>query len=343
VRRIESNRGAALFFRACQNGYLTALRNLTEATLNQNTWLIIINPNAGFGRGLKRWHNLKERLVQLKWSFVPVYTSYPGHAAILVQEYIQKGYFKIVCVGGDGTNNEIINGLMKHKSALSNSILYAIFPAGSGNDFARHFKISRHPQKWMNQMSDNVSTTALDVGAVRYQKNGIEQVRHFINVAGLAFDAQVVFSLSSTGKSVGSRFTYLKHVVTGLFSFRPKSVMIQTKEHTYLGKIYTLNIGICRYSGGGMQIVPHAKADDGLLAVTMVKDISKWKILLNLKRLFSGNIGKLKEVVQWQTEALTIEPSYQEKVLLEVDGEFLGIAPCAFKIEKNKINLLVPA
>lgn len=308
--------------------------------MDQKEWIIIINPNAGYGRGLGRWQGLKNGLIQIKWSFREVFTEYPGHATTLTKKYIQKGYKKILCVGGDGTNNEVLNGLMQAQT--SDPVDYALYPSGSGNDFARHFKIPRDPCKWVDQMGFKVSTLALDVGSVRFNKNGISEVRYFLNVAGLAFDAQVVESLTSSKKIVRSRFIYLKHVVTGLLSFRPKSVMVESIEKSYRGQIYTLNVGNCRYSGGGMQIVPHARANDGLLAITLVTNIPKWKILLNLGKLFSGKIGTLKEVMQWQTSSLTVEPYAQEKVLLEVDGEFLGMAPCVFNIEKNKINLLIP-
>ncbi len=302
-------------------------------------WYIIINPRAGSGRAVQKWKQLKAQLDGKGWKYEVAFTKGRTHARHLTIQAAEKGHRKIIAVGGDGTNNEAINGIVEVRKREKIDLQYALFPAGYGNDFARHFKYPLKPAAWLRAL-ETAEVRRQDLGMVEFQKNGSAIERYFANAAGVGYDAHVIRSIDKGIK--GKKPSFLSTAIRELRNFLPQPSLIQSVENEQSGKIYLMIAGICKFAGKGMQLVPHAISNDGLLAITVVKELPKWKIIFNLPKLYTGKIHQLKETEHWQTSSILIEPIEGSSLLLEVDGEWIGSAPCRIVTVPDFLHLLCP-
>jgi YegS/Rv2252/BmrU family lipid kinase len=305
---------------------------------SRGTWFVIVNPAAGRGAVGKRWREIERLLQELGFNYSVHFTERPGHAVRLVDDAVLKGHRQILGIGGDGTNHEIVNGLLRQPHAPATDVAYGLLPIGTGNDWVRTHGISRQPRRRLEQLRE-LRTVLQDVGHVRYQRDGQTQERYFANVAGLAYDGYLVRQLD--GRSGLNRLQYLAMIGKYLFAYRLEPARISFDGHTVEDRFYTINVGIGRYSGGGMQFVPHAVPDDGLLALSYVRRISKLEVLLQTPRLYNGTLLSHPRVGSAQTRRLLVEPVDDRPTLLEADGEFLGEAPAEFTIRENALKLVL--
>ncbi len=303
--------------------------------VDKTHWFIIANPAAGKGKVRKRLPQIKKEWQETKLSGKLVETTHRGHAIELAQMAIEQGYRKILAVGGDGTGNEVINGIFNQNQISTSEITYCLLPIGTGNDWVKTHQISKKLSDFWSMMKKE-KTIIHDIGQVDYQKAGQREKRFFINVAGLADDAYVVQKTEQSRKT-----PYLWLTLTSLFSYRLPKARILYDQQTVEDYFYTINAGICRYSGGGMRIVPHAKPDDGQLALTFARQLSKWGVISNSYRFYNGTIGDHPQVSCVQVQKIRVE-AIQEPIGVEVDGEYLGETPVDISILPAVLRVLVP-
>ena len=189
-------------------------------------------------------------------------------------------------------------------------------------------------------MVQNGKTMLHDVGSVYYQNKGQEEYRYFVNVAGMAYDAFVAKFAERYKKWIAHKIIYLLMVIRCLFLYRlPKATVVfdeQTDEDFY----YTINIGIARYSGGGMQLVPHADPADGLLALMLARRLTKLGVLLNTYRFYNGTLHHHPKINIFQAKHIIVKSD--ESIGLEADGEWLGTTPVKFSVLPQALNVIVP-
>jgi len=306
-------------------------------------WCLIVNLTAGGGSVKAQWHEIEAALKSILPVAQVVFTEYPKHAIELVAAVVQAGCRHIIAVGGDGTNHEVANGIMMQGIVPPEKITYALLPVGTGNDWARMYGIPAKLQDWLAMMQAG-HTRLQDVGLVDYvTENGTSAQRYFVNVAGMAYDAFVVHYADSRRSTSGGRFFYLWMILRCLFEYRHVKSRVQYDGQTEENYYYTINIGICRYNGGGIQMTPQAVPDDGLLALTLAGRISKLGVILNTWRFYNGSIGKHPKVSTIQAKAISVQAANREAVLLEADGEFLGQAPASFRVLHQVLRIVVPS
>lgn len=310
--------------------------------LRDAKWMIILNPAAANGKAGKKWPLLKASLLKHLPDITVVSTQYPGHAIELAENAILNGYRHLIAVGGDGTNHEVANGILRQKAVPSREIWYALLPVGTGNDWIRTHRIPRQLDQWLN-MLDEGHCTIQDAGLVTYWENDQEKHRYFVNVAGMAYDAFVVRYGELHRDWVRNRFFYLLLILRCLFKYRLNRAIIETTDLQVQDRFYTINVGICRYSGGGMQLVPQADPTDGLFALTYAGPVSKLGVLFNTWRFYNGTIGGHPKIETVQAIALTVSAAEgEESILLEADGEFLGHGPAHFSLITNALKVVTP-
>lgn len=305
------------------------------------TWQLIVNPAGGNWAVKKQLDAITSALRQAGFSFESAFSEYGGHATLLTKEAIKNGMRHIIALGGDGTANEVANGILSQKEVPTDAITFALLPVGTGNDWARTWRIPRDLTSWISMLAAG-RTTHQDAGLVAYFENEKPVQRYFINVAGLSYDAFVVRYAEQKKHLMGNRFFYLWMILTCLFKFRLPKGRLEFDGKQVSDFFYTINVGICKYSGGGMQIVPQAIPDDGLLALTYALKVSKIGVILNTWRFYNGSIGAHSKIFTLQTNQVKISPDPGETILLEVDGEFLGAAPASFSILKKALKIVVP-
>ena len=162
--------------------------------MNQPFWYIIANPAAGNGKVGRIWHDIEQLLQALGFSYTVKFTDHRGHAMRLVDDAILNGHRHILGLGGDGTNHELVNGILAQNRTPSADIHYALLPVGTGNDWARNYRIPNDPRQRLLRLLEG-KTVLQDVGKVAYRRDGLQTERFFVNVAGMAYDAFIVKQL----------------------------------------------------------------------------------------------------------------------------------------------------
>ena len=305
-------------------------------------WYAIANPTAGKGLVRKRWAALQERIAQALPVGEFVLSEYRGHATELAQRAVEKGYRKILAIGGDGTNHEVANGILIQRTAPSSAITYALLPIGTGNDWIKTHGLPRAMNKALMVIRAG-KTTYQDAGLIHYFKDGEPQQRYFVNVAGLAYDGYIGKKSEERRYATRNKLFYLILVVSSLFEYTLQRAVVEGDGRRIEGHFYTINLGICRYSGGGMQLAPHAVPDDGQFAVTTAGRISRLGVLLNTYRFYNGSIGNHPKVETFYAKNLKVEAADGARpTLLEADGEFLGVTPARFSIIPKALCIIVP-
>ena len=302
-------------------------------------WYIIINPAAGGGAAEKRWPQVEQALQELGLAYTVHFTERRGHAADLVYEALEKGYRHLLGIGGDGTNHEIVNGIMAHPSVPTAEVLYALLPIGTGNDWARMYQIPHDPRLRLQRLLEP-QTVLQDIGLVRYRdSDGQQRERFFVNVAGMAYDGYLVRQLEQ--QPATNRAHYLLAVAQYLFRYRLSKARIDFDGHSAEDFFYTINIGLCKYSGGGMQLVPQAVPDDGLFALTFAHSLPKWEVLLQTPRFYDGSLLRHPRIEGHQARHIRVEHTDGTPTLLEADGEFLGESPAEFVLREKALRVVL--
>ena len=302
-------------------------------------WLIIVNPNAGVKKGGKDWPLISRLLNSAGLSHLCVLTEHRDHANQLAYEFIEEGYRNIVVVGGDGTLNEVVNGIFLQKHVSPSAITLGMIPVGTGNDWCRTFGIPFDYKDAIGILK-NVKTFLQDVGQISYFKNQDPIQRHFINIAGMGYDALVAKKTNiSKEKGRGGPLTYLFFVFSSLFQYKFIEAVIEIdNQMVFKGEMFSMNVGICKYKGGGMMQVPAAIPDDGLFDVTLIKKAPKWMVIRHASKLYDGTLVKLPIVETYRGKSIRIRSV--GKIYLEADGESLGHSPFVYEILKQSLKVV---
>ncbi len=301
-------------------------------------WLVIVNPNAGRGRGLKDWSLISSLLQKHNISFHAEFTNAKKHAIELTADGIAKGYRKIIAVGGDGTINEVVNGCFEQKVCLPKSLAIGMITVGTGNDWGKMFGIPIDYEESIRILKKK-DTILQDTGVVHYFLGEKQEKRYFINIAGLGFDALVVRRTNAQKeKGIGGKTLYFWNLLTSLIAYKNISANIVIDGKKYDNKLFTMSLGIGKYSGGGMMQTPNAVPDDGLFDITVINKIRKGEVIRNLKMLYDGTILNHPKIDGYTGKDVMIDA--EKLVHLEADGESLGHSPIEFKIIPKSINIV---
>jgi YegS/Rv2252/BmrU family lipid kinase len=284
-------------------------------------WFVIINPTSGNGKSLKKWPEIKHLLDGFGFNYEFAFTEYSKHSIKLVHLAIEKGFTNIICVGGDGSIHDILNGIMTQKTIPSKDIHVGIIPIGTGNDWVKTHKIPKSI-KGAIQTIKNGRILCQDIGKIVFTEQDLDPV-YFNNLAGVGFDGYVANKVHKY-KSL-SALAYLFGAVIGLFSFKNFSSATTINSKTYSGKTLMVLVGLGTYSGGGMQLTKNPNPFDGLFDVSIAKNLSKLEIIKNLGNLFNGKITNHKKVETIKSNYLEILINQETKPFIQADGEIIGI------------------
>jgi diacylglycerol kinase (ATP) len=306
-----------------------------------NRWLVIVNPNAGKKKGEKDWPEISALLTAAGFDYTAEFTGHRDHAISLTQSYIEKGYRNIIVVGGDGTLNEVVNGIFLQETVKTTEVTVGMIMVGTGNDWGRMYRLKDKYEKAVKILKKH-RYFIQDAGLVTYQEGNRAKERYFVNIAGLGYDALVVQMTNYTkDRGGGGALTYLTNLLKGLFRYHHDFLDIEIDgQQVYKGRVFSMSVGICKYNGGGMMQLPFAEPDDGLFDVTVFKNVTKMTVIRHIKKLYSGKFTHLPFVSTYQGKAVTINSSTQEHSFLETDGESLGHSPFSFRIIPRSVKII---
>ncbi|MBP3038883.1 diacylglycerol kinase family lipid kinase [Bacillaceae bacterium Marseille-Q3522] len=306
-------------------------------------WYFIINPQAKNGYSLIIWRKLEKVLQQYKINYIAFFTEYKGHGKELARTIAKKTIGQdavIIAVGGDGSIHDIINGAVGY-SHLS----IGFIPAGSGNDFARGYSISKNPLKALEQqvLLPDEEKCIIDIGKM-IAADGSEIV--FVNNMGVGFDALICNKVNkSSMKKWFNRFRlgtliYAYMLVKHLFTYRPQPMKITVDGTVHLfSATWFVTVSNQPYYGGGMKIAPNASPMDGMLNIIVVHNLSRIKLLLIFMTVFWGKHTSFKEVTNLTGHSIKMEGDIP--IEAHADGEYAGHTPFVVQINKCSLALTV--
>ena len=265
----------------------------------------IINPMAANGRNAKISTIIQELCVREGIDF-DIELTKKQNDGIDISRRASGKFEYIVAVGGDGTINEVVNGMIGGTSKLG------IIPAGSGNDFINSLNI---PGSFIQAFQCLIKNDCcrIDLGKVNDQ--------YFINGLGIGFDALVVKSLLGMNKYFG-KATYIYGVFLSIYKYKPVMIKLTYNDVSSNDRYFMINVGNGHSMGGGFKLTPNAKLDDGLLDLNIVQNLTKIEILKNLIKVRSGKHTEMPQVLMNRTEHLTVES--EENFAAHIDGELIS-------------------
>jgi diacylglycerol kinase (ATP) len=297
---------------------------------------VIVNPIAGAGKTAKKWPQILDLLKSLGMDFEHDLTEGPGHAIELAKSAAKNGCELIVSVGGDGTINEIVNGL--HNAGSIGDVTLGIVSTGTGADYIRTVGV---PSSCMEACRSLMSPRRLtvDLGVVEYRSNGQMEKRLFVNFAGLGFDAEIVRATTQEFKALGDTASYLMGLVTTLVIYKNKEISLELDGEVGERRICTVLMSNGKYGGGGMLTAPDADPADGFFDVLIVGDLTKPDLLRSLPRIYKGTHLTHPKVTVKRAREVEIRPAQQMAV--QADGELLGEAPARFSVLPGALTIVV--
>lgn len=297
---------------------------------------VIVNPVAGANSTYRKWPHIRQLLRQAGLSFDYQYTEGVGHAIELARAATSGGYRFLVAVGGDGTVNEVVNGILSADG--SGEAFLGVVGTGTGSDFIRSLHIPRDYTRACSFLTSQ-RHLLIDVGVVQYHKDGQTLRRFFVNAAGIGFDAEVARTTQRLPKYFRGTIPYLLGLAGTLFGYRNKSVILRVDNSVVTKRVLSVVVANGVYFGGGMQVAPQAELSDSLLDVLTVGDFGKFELLKEFPRIYKGtHITHPKVKME---KASRIEVRSPERLLVHADGEVLGEGPASFWLMPLALSVVV--
>ena len=302
----------------------------------------IVNPCAAGGSAGRTWPTIKALARDKLGPFSAYFTTGPGDGIRLTRQALSDGAEVIVCVGGDGTLNEVVNGLMNEKGPIRPEAMVGFIARSTGCDLIKTVPIYRELDRALDIIK-HAHTRILDVGRIRYEDSrGNPAYRYFHNIASFGLGGEVDERVNRTSKAWGGFLTFMGATLISLLKYNKKKIHLKVDDN-FDGEVTIWNIAVAngQYHGGGMWVAPAARVDDGLFHITVVGDLTLPQVFLNLPKLYNGKIYQVSEVRSLVGKR--VEASSDQRVLLDVDGEQIGALPVVIEMVPRAVSLIAAA
>lgn len=256
----------------------------------------------------------------------------------MTQSILKAGYTQIIAVGGDGTMNEVVNGLFSNGQLINSKAELAFFSHGTGGDLIRTLQIPQGIEGFLVVLRRG-EKRLIDVGEVLFQDEHCQQVRrYFLNVADVGLGGETAARVNRQSKLLGGKLSFLIGSVLSILSYSNKLMNCKIDgKLVYDGRLNSIMVANGRYFGGGMMIAPDAELDDGLFEVVCLGDFSSIRLLRYLPRIYKGTHLEIPGVTVHRGRSVVI--TTVEKALLDIDGEQPGQAPLTFSLHSKVLCL----
>ncbi len=296
--------------------------------------VFLVNPASDGGATGKRWPELAHRAARLGLAGETLFSERPGHLIELAATAADGGAKLVVAVGGDGTLNEVVNGIAGRDVEL------ATIPIGTGMDFVRTYRIPTGFDDAVRVARDGTART-IDAGRVRFRTwAGEEAERWFANVGSVGMSGAVAQRVNGMSKALGGKATFFYALTRVFLEWENTEVTVRIGDTERRGRMHDVIVANGIWHGGGMMLAPGAKPDDGLFDVVLIGDVSKLDFLTTAPKIYKG-----KHVEHPKVEVLRgphVEVDAAEHLPIELEGEQVGTTPAAFEIVRGALRVRVP-
>lgn len=324
-------------------------RTLDLPNTNPNLPLVIVNPKSAGGSTQEKWASVASDLRVHFGAFQVAFTKKQGDGIEIARSAAEKGRKFIIACGGDGTINEVANGILLNGNK---DIEMGIFPSGTGGDFRRTIGLPSEPRQAAQAIRTG-ETKFIDVGKITFMNNDDkEETRFFLNISSFGLSASINERVKSNsffkwipfGNTIRGKAKFAYSTIQEVLELEYKLVNVKIDDKKE-SSLQTLNFCICnaRFFGGGMKIAPNAKINDGKLDVVNIGDIKTARILINGYKIYRGSHLDLPEVKSSLAEKVEVSATNENDVIqIEIDGELPGKLPATFEIVPKALKIRVP-
>lgn len=307
--------------------------------MKEYCWHILLNINANEKKCEKRWQPIAAKLQSLGIQFELHRLTKPGDGIATAKSLCEKGIRHLVAAGGDGTLNEVVNGIFT-SGVNTREVFLAVLPMGRGNDWIRTHHYPKTPEETID-LWEKGQFLQHDIGLVTSttpdQKT---DNRYFINIAGFGFDADVIYDVTYHPPHLFGFNVYVLSLLKTLLSHKPKTIQVSADDDfSFNGKVFMVIAAICQYNGGGIREAKYAVPDDGKIDLIVAPAMSIPKVLKHMKDMTSGDhIDKIKEIRM----TLTTQAEIHSDQLFrgETEGELLTVGDYHISLLPNALNVL---
>lgn len=308
--------------------------------------LVIVNPKSAGGATGGDWAGVAADFRAHFGAFQVAFTKKHGDGILLAKRAAEQGRKLVIACGGDGTINEVANGILESGAEIELGIL----PSGTGGDFRRTLGFSNETREAARQLRKG-ETRRIDVGKVTFFNHENKQIsRYFLNVASFGLSASIIENVKNNAllnwlpnNILRGKANFALSTLQEVIDLDTKTVRVKIDDAEEKS-LNTINFCVCnsRFFGGGMKIAPNAKINDGFFDVVNIGDIKTAKILLNAYTLYRGSHLSLNEVKSTLARKIEVKPVNYQEIYLEIDGELLGKLPAVFEIVPNALKVRIP-
>jgi diacylglycerol kinase (ATP) len=297
--------------------------------------VFLVNPASDNGATRRRWPQIYREASTRGLTGDALFSERPGQLGELAVEAARGGASLVVVVGGDGSVNEVANGL-----AGVDGVAVAVIARGTGWDFIRTYCIP-HSVGDAIDVARGGETRAIDLGRVTYRSwAGSEESAYFANVASAGMSGAIAQRANETTKALGGKVSYAWATLAVFAGWKSGEVRVSVDGEERSGRMHDVVVANGRYFGGGMMICPGARSDDGLLDVLLIGDLTKRDLLLTLPKTYRGRHLPHPKAESLRGTTVTIDAP--EPLPVELDGEQPGTTPARFEIVPRALRLRVP-
>jgi diacylglycerol kinase (ATP) len=300
--------------------------------------VFLVNPASGNGATGKRWPELAHRAAQLGLAGETLFSERPGHLIELTEQAARQGADLVVAVGGDGTLNETVNGLMRAGTKTE----LATIPLGTGMDFVRTYGIPTKFEAAVRTAVEGVTRT-IDVGRVSYREwSGADGERYFANVGSVGMSAAVAQRANGMSKVLGGRVTFFYALTRVFFEWQNTDVSVELDDGTRReGRMHDVIVANGQWHGGAMWLAPEALPDDGVFDIVLIGDVTKRDFITTSPKLYKGTYLAHPKIDLLRSSAVGVDAP--ERLPIELDGEQVGTTPARFEVVPAALRVRVPA
>lgn len=288
----------------------------------------------GKHRGNQQLVKQAQRLFSNTYQLQFNYTEYVGHAIALARTAATTSNY-VIAVGGDGTMNEVVNGVLQ---SGSKTVVTGLLPCGTGNDFARSTGLQNSVTQ-LYQLIESKSIKRIDAGLLKLiGTDGNPATRYFINIADVGMGGFIAQRLSGYSRWMGAFLTFQRAIIAGFLSYKHQPIKAVADTFTYEGNILSYIIANGKFFGAGLGVAPDAELSDGKFHITLGANISLWDYLLNM-----GNVRRCQKVNHPQMSyhiASEITITSPQPLPIDTDGEFAGYTPLQVSVVPGALLML---
>jgi len=297
--------------------------------------VFLVNPASDNGATGRRWPEIANRAAAAGLTGEALLSERPGQLTELARRAADEGGELLVVVGGDGTVNEVVNGLAGREGPE-----LAVIPRGTGRDFVRTYGIPHKLDDALRTVRDG-RTREIDVGRARFRSwQGEPAEWYFANIASAGMSGAIAKRANETSKALGGKVSYFWATFAVFSRWRTSELTVTVGAEMRRARMHDVVVANGRYFGGGMMICPEAEPDDGVFDVLLIGNLTKRDLLLTLPKTYRG-----KHLPHPKAELLrgsTVEIEAPEPLPVELDGEQPGTTPATFEVVPRALRLRVP-